>query len=252
MTSAIICGMEHSGTTLVSDLLRQTGRYESGFEVGVLLGQGPRDFHKHEPFYGNMMAGWNITDGQLEYCCDTDCFAEFYNRLKSASELTQSADFIFDKTPRYVAELPSVAERSDAPIIVVYKDPRASVYSDFKRTGESDFKVWFENYAPKKLTYMRRCYEGYKYGNTLGDRVFSVSLEALCFDALRTAQKLFAHVQQKFKLEYLLMEQLRYKNTRAKYVSANVVLEYMHHLDATDCDLISRTFSEFEDWFFDT
>ena len=44
MTNAIICGMEHSGTTLVSDLVRQTGAYESGFEIGVLLEDSPKAF----------------------------------------------------------------------------------------------------------------------------------------------------------------------------------------------------------------
>ena len=143
-----------------------------------------------------------------------------------------------------------VAQRSSAPIIVVYKDPRASVFSDFKRAKETDFATWFDSYAPQKLAYMRRCYAGYQHGKTLPSRVASFSLEDLCFSAVKTAKSLFSHLDLEFELNYLLMEKLRYKNTRAKYVSAPVVLEYMQHLNARDCDLISRAFSEFEDWFF--
>ncbi|TVS07098.1 MAG: hypothetical protein EA413_01985, partial [Cyanobium sp. PLM2.Bin73] len=61
----IICGLEHSGTTLGSDLFRQVPGCDSGFECGVLLCTTPRDFAGNQPFYQNMLAGWKITEGDL-------------------------------------------------------------------------------------------------------------------------------------------------------------------------------------------
>ena len=41
MLRFIICGPEHSGTTLISDIFRQVPGLDSGFEVGVLLADTP-------------------------------------------------------------------------------------------------------------------------------------------------------------------------------------------------------------------
>ncbi|MEO0927718.1 MAG: hypothetical protein AAFY63_17790, partial [Cyanobacteria bacterium J06643_13] len=73
----VICGLEHSGTTLLSDIFRQIKGLDSGFEVGVLLSELPRNFSKVQPFYKNMMGGWQIEKDTLENICDTDSFTEF-------------------------------------------------------------------------------------------------------------------------------------------------------------------------------
>lgn len=250
MIEVIVCGMEHSGTTLVSDLIRQPGILESGFEVGVLLGNSPREFPNVQPFYNHMIDGWRITKEELLACCDTDDFAEFYQRLADASKIVDATNILFDKTPRYIAELKRVAQKSPAKILAIHKDPRASVYSDFKRASEKEFANWFEDYAPKKLNYMRNCYKGYLDGKLIGERFLSFSLEELCFDTLRTAQKIFDHVEQKFEIDYLLLDKLRYKNTRTNFVSPKILLEYKRGLSLQNQKIIENTFAEFDEWFF--
>lgn len=251
MLSAVICGMEHSGTTLVSDLLRQTGSLESGFECGVLMAKSPRQFPAIQPFYDHMCEGWNITDEQLVACCDNDTFPAFYRCLASASPLIRDDQKLFDKTPRYVAEIETVMAHCDAPIICVNKDPRATVFSDYRRSGAIDFDKWFEEYAPFKKRYMRRCYEGYLAGQATPDRFCAVSLEQLCFAARTTCERLFEHAGQDFSIDYLVMDKLRYKNTRAKFVSADIVLEYKQAFSREQQSLIEKEFSEFTFWFYD-
>ena len=243
--------MEHSGTTLLSDLLRQTGTIESGFEVGVLLADSPRKFEGISPFYENMLAGWSISREQLEHCCDVDSFGEFYERLKSESPLIEANIDLFDKTPRYATEVRKVFDKTEAPIIYIYKDPRASVFSDFKRADTDEFDPWFEDYVPRKKSYMRRCYNGYIEGNEIDEKFICFSLEDLCFATRATAEKLYDAVREPFQTSHLVLQNLRYKNTRKHFVSADVVLEYRMALEPNQISKIESEFSEFQDWFYD-
>lgn len=242
--------MEHSGTTLVSDLLRQTNKFASGFEGGVLLGRSPKTFEKITPFYENMLAGWSISRDQLERCCDTDDFNEFYARLKTETPLLNERQDLFDKTPRYATELSEIAGKTNAPILFIYKDPRASVFSDFKRANKSNFEQWFEGYAQRKLVYMRRCYEGYKTAQKLESRALVFSLEDLCFSSRETATSLYDIIGEPFCIDYLLLKNLKYKNTKSKFISADLVLEYKLGFSSNQTKLIENTFFEFGDWFY--
>ncbi|WP_084420423.1 sulfotransferase family protein [Henriciella litoralis] len=251
MLKAVICGMEHSGTTLLSDLLRQSGTLESGFECGVLMTDSPREFPELDPFYGFMEEGWSISKKDLVECCNTDSFDEFYKRLKAASAITPESMELFDKTPRYVAELTKVMQNTDAPILLIHKDPRAAVFSDYKRAGGKGFDKWFDKYSRGKRRYMRRCYAGYEAGKANPSRVHSIALEDLCFASRDTCEGIFKHIGLKFDLTYLLLENLRYKNTRAKFVSADIVLEYRKGFSKSDLKRIETDFAEFDDWFYD-
>ncbi len=197
-----------------------------------------------------MKEGWSISEEDLTRCCDTDSFPEFYDRLKAASSLIDPAHDLFDKTPRYVAEMPNVLARTEAPVVTIHKDPRASVFSDYKRSGNDNFDEWFETYTPRKLRYMRNCYQGYAFGLDQPDRVCAISLEQLCFASRETSERMFAHIGEPFEIDYLLLNSLRYKNTRAKFVSADIVLEYKKSLTRDQQKKIESAFAEFSDWFY--
>ena len=47
----VITGMERSGTTLLSTLLKQNSCIDGGFECGFLLADTPRDFKGVRPWY---------------------------------------------------------------------------------------------------------------------------------------------------------------------------------------------------------
>lgn len=253
----LVCGVEHSGTTLVSDLFRQIPHCESGFEVGVMLCDSPRKFLDLHPFIDNLAAGWKLDAGHLPEICDTDSFAEFYARLADASALIDDqVNSIFDKTPRYFAQLGAVLSRTTVPVIATYKDPRALVWSDYSRAGGAEFDQWFDGYAEAKLRYLTSVYRQYEKARDAeaGDdfrRAKCFSLEAICLDTRRTVEAMFGHAGQAFRLDYLIFESLRYKNTRAKAISSRIPFEYRAGMTAAQQRLVVERFSPLTDWFYD-
>ncbi len=252
MISFVICGVEHSGTTMVSDLFRQVSSIDAGVEVGVLLNRTPRQFLFATPFAANMLGGWNITAAELACCCDTDSFSRFYDRLRSFSrDLKPGTSTIFDKTPRYLAQLETCLAKVPVPFILTYKDPRSIVFSDFTRSGEADFDRWFDGYAEAKLGYLRLLYMNYRSRAARGRRVLRVGLETLCLNPRTMCEAMFAHCRQAFLLRYLLFAELRYRQTRSTSISPRIPFEYMNGLSVGQQRLVVRAFAEFGEWFYD-
>jgi len=237
----VICGLERSGTTLVSELLRQVPGVDAGFEIGVLLGDTPRDFPRLEPYAAALRTNWDLTEPTLAYCCDT-----------ATPVLRPGTRAMFDKTPRYVTRLADCMEKIGVPFIVTYKDPRSVVFSDFKISGATDFDSWFETYAPEKLGYMRLHYEAFQHARARGDtRVCLVRLEELCLHPRATCARLFAHVGVHFHLGYLAFRTDCFPATRAGSITAGAPFEYMTGLGILRCRRVARVFGEFADWFFE-
>ena len=252
MISFVICGVEHSGTTLVSDLFRQTAHVDSGFEVGVLMSSSPRLFLKAWPYARNILQGWGITRDDLEYCCDTDSFEEFYSRLRGRSRvLKASTAKIFDKTPRYMAYLDSCLDKAPVPFVVMYKDPRAIVFSDFKRSGQQDFDRWFDNYALLKLGYLRQLYTYHRSRAARSRRVLRVSLEHLCLHPRTASEEIFSHCGEIFCLKYLLFENSEILAGRGSSISPRMPFEYLAGLTDDQAKLILRFFADLDEWFYD-
>lgn len=246
----VICGLEHSGTTLISDLFRQVPELDSGFEVGVLLAQTPADFITMQPFADNILDGWKITKADLGYCCEAQTHTEFYARLKKASnEIDDNVFRVFDKTPRYLSRLKDCMSRTDVPFIASYKDPRAIVHSDFKRAGTDNFNEWYKEYMPKKRHYLRSCYRQYSEAKNQ-DRIVFVSLEELALNARQSMDKMFDHVGIPFSMDYVILKELRYKNTHSNAVSIPIAFSYMTDFEKMHTDRIEKDFGEFSDWFY--
>ena len=252
MIKFVICGIEHSGTTLVSDLFRQVPQVDSGFECGVLLGDTPRAFPEMQPFAQNILGGWKITREDLVSSCDTDDFKQFYENLRSkCRSLKPDTKDIFDKTPRYLARLAECLKKMPVPFIVMFKDPRALVYSDFTRSKQADFDPWFEGYAPAKLAYMRGLYANYDKAPALGSAVLTMSLEKLCMEPRKSCEALFRHCGYEFDLEYFLLKNLRFKHTRSDSVSGRIPFEYREGLSKPQQAVVKDRFKEFSAWFYD-
>lgn len=254
----IICGLEHSGTTLLSDVFRQVPELDSGFEVGVLLVDSPRKFKETQPFYDNVQGGWQIDKESLANACDTDDFNEFYQRLQSNSGAlkNKSAKYIFDKTPRYFTKIISCYKKIKVPFIIMYKDPRALVYSDFKRVAQgTNFREWYTTYKEAKCSYLRQSYGRHLALKRTSDvelrrDVLCVSLEDICLNTRTTLDKVFQHVGYNLDLSYLLLKDLRYPHTRAPEVSSRIPFEYFEGLTKPQIAEIEKDFAEFEDWFY--
>jgi hypothetical protein len=253
LTEFVICGLEHSGTTLISELLRQVPGTDAGFEVGVLLGRTPREFPAFQPFAAHMLWGWGLNEAAFQHCCDTDDFTVFYDRLMRAStKLRDGTVRIFDKTPRYGTALTECMAKQPVPFIVACKDPRSTVYSDFKSSGQTDFDHWFAHYAREKLGYMRLHYAEFQRARAAGDpRLCVVRLEDLCLRPRETCARMFAHVGAHFHRGYLAFRAERYENTRAGSITAGAPFEYINGLGVVRSQRVMRVFAEFNEWFFD-
>jgi len=246
----IVCGLEHTGTTLLSDLFRQVPGVDSGFEVGVLLSDLPSNFATLDPFATNMLKGWGITRDELNKCCAQSTHDSFYNELKKRSTvLSDDCSMVFDKTPRYLSQLSVCLQRTRQPFVVSYKDPRAIVHSDFKRAGAVDFYEWYEGYKPGKRQYISMCYQQHQM-NIDNPRVEFVALEELALNARASMERIFDHVGLDFSLDYVLLNGLRYKNTRSNAVSIPIAFSYLADFDKQKTDLIEKDFAEFSDWFY--
>ncbi|MGF1456712.1 MAG: sulfotransferase [Alphaproteobacteria bacterium] len=246
----VICGVEHSGTTLISDLFRQSPHFDAGFEVGVLLCPSPRTFPTLQPFADNLLAGWGISEEDRAYCCDTDRYEAFYDRLKCKSSILKSPDVrIFDKTPRYFEQLGPCLDKVPVPFVASYKDPRAIVGSDFKRCGTSDFFGWFDEYCEAKLAYLMDIYHQHQDQQD-NDRVLFVALEHLAFAPQDTVRTLFDHVGADFETDYMVMKNLRYDNTRANIITPEIVMEYRDTLGPDHIRAVEDAFSALKDWFY--
>lgn len=244
----LICGLEHTGTTLISDLFRQLPGVDSGFECGVLLRDSPAEFARLEPFASNMLKGWGITADQLAECCAAEDFDTFYTRLMAASTAIDAGTReIFDKTPRYLSELTAVLGRCDCPVVVSYKDPRAIVCSDYKRARTDDFDTWYDGYAKGKLRYVQTCYDEFS-AHADNPRVTTVGLEELAMNSRATMERMFAHVGETFELGYAIIDTLRYVNVKNRTVSADIAFEYKGKLDLAAQDRIMEDFGRFEAW----
>lgn len=249
----IICGLEHSGTTLASDLFRQVPRCDAGFECGVLLCTTPRDFPSKQPFYRNMLGGWKIEEADLAAACATDSFAEFYDSIfKHAGVFEGELPVIrFDKTPRYITNLAAITEITETPIIAMMKDPRAIAWSDFRRSKREikDIEAWYEEWMPPKKGYMERAYQGYLHAWE-NKQCLVTRLEDLCLNTRHTLERMFEHVGLQPSLEYLNIRDSRYPHTHGKSISISTAVQHLALLPQSIQERVRQDFGHLERWFY--
>ena len=254
MPKFVICGMEHSGTTLISDLFRQVPGIDAGFEVGVLLCPSPKEFEGFDPFFTNMIGGWKLTKEELAEACHAANFDGFYARVQALSKVLQPGTTdIIDKTPRYFSRLDDCMNRADVPFIASFKDPRSIVFSDFRRSQNDDFDAWYPDYLePKHLYVVEECYQNYQKARARNEgKVAFVALEALCMDTRATCERLFKHVGLEFKTEYMILEDQRHGDPRPNGISPRLPFEYKKHLTDGQQRRIMDDFAECGDWFYE-
>ena len=185
-------------------------------------------------------------------CCDTGDFATFYARLQSCSTvLRPGTHTIFDKTPRYLAHLSACMAKLPVPVFIVFKDPRAIVFSDWRKAGRPAFDAWFDAYAPDKLGYLRVLYAQYSRAATqAGSRVCLLRLEDLGLDARRTCERMYAHVGCAFDPAFMALQGVRYENTRHGAISAGEPFGYLTVLSVAERSRIETGFSGLDDWYY--
>lgn len=119
----IVAGYEKGGTTLVKDLLRNTGRLRSAFEGGLLLAEHPADGIP-EPYGANLVESWQLRADFIDRYRRCGSFEEGYRLLRDECYIRRKELPLIDKTPRYMACLADVRRRAPgSPVVVVLRDP---------------------------------------------------------------------------------------------------------------------------------
>ena len=190
-----------------------------------------------------MTPGWGISAHDLPRCCATDSFDEFYQRIASASSmLDRNTQHLFDKTPRYLSHLRTCLNKSEVPFIVTFRDPRGIVYSDYVRSGSGSFDEWFESYAPLKHAYLADMYEEFRNAPA-SPRILKLSLESLCMEMRRSCERMFSHCGESFDLRYLMLERLRFPNTKSDSIVPGYCVRLHEVLDHSSASTSARAVS---------
>ncbi len=250
----IVCGFEHSGTTLVGELLRQHEDLDSGFEGGLLLNDSPRQFPDCQPFYTNMLNTWKLSDEAAKAACETDRFAEAYCRLRDASPILKNKSVrLYDKTPRYMSCLDSVLTRApQIPVIAIVRDFRAVMWSSFKRLGNGDMATWQRETLPRTLRHTYSYAAGLREAmRRFGlERILVVQYERLCLDPTTVGTQIFDHINLKYDERFSRFGKARYDLVYGQDVQRAYIFEYRDRLPKELQLRIIDYFSEFNPFFF--
>ena len=188
----VVTGMEHSGTTLLSQLLNSHPLVKSGFECGILMAS-PGSFHTLDPFWDWFCTpdkGWCLSEESRDamnrvsshhhaYRILRDNFGELQS-VARLSEATRGATLVIDKTPAYVRELTRIMSRTNRPVVVMLRTTQ-DIWSSYRKRN-----VKVANF----LTQYLRMAEGLAAAlHEYGDRILVVRYASLAGESDKTMRR---------------------------------------------------------------
>lgn len=237
----VVTGIEHSGTTLMSTLLRQAPGLDCGFECGLLLASTPQEFRFVEPWYGWMKEPvedyqWGMAVDDLAQVCSSRSWMEAYQKILELSPVFtgQGPQQIIDKTPRYLQHLDTVLSKIPPviPCFVVEKRVE-NLWKSHRKRGATleSFEVNYRRYNSGLRAALK----------VKGEQVHRVSYERLCTHLEDELKKMFRIVELPYCEEYLLNHRARL----SKYYEGVVAVEQRFSEDERSC--FDRLRAEFRD-----
>lgn len=228
----IITGIEHSGTTLLANIIKQVPSIASGFECGFLLAERPADFRKIDPWYEWMQepdsdGHWGIANSDLERICDSTTWEEAYKNLIRYSPVFDQKSFqqVCDKTPRYLIHLDRVLDKIPRciPCLVIEKEVE-NLWKSYKKRNVAlnEFCGLVESYYMGLQTALKRHEK----------RIQIIKYEKLCTDLYNVLPSIFSVIKLDYKTEYaenykkIIDNYYSKKNCSVEELSKNEV----HHL----------------------
>ncbi|MBF2000307.1 MAG: sulfotransferase [Synechococcales cyanobacterium M58_A2018_015] len=249
--AVLVCGFEHSGTTMVSEMLRQHPQLHGGFEGGFLLNETAQAFLSTEPYYTNVKNGWGVTDAQMREICNSYTWAGVYAKLQDkAAILRHQSGGLVDKTPMYMSVLSDVLQRvPNVPCIVMVRDFRALAWSSFKRAS-MPLEQWQHQRLGIACKHMLSYAEGWSraMADGLGHRLLLVQYEAFCADPIPQAQIIFDFLQLDFDPAYLSFGAGKHEFVYGNQVSNSYTAEYKQHLPDSICHRVIDSLWRYRDW----
>lgn len=142
--------MEHSGTTMLNAYMQTIPGLFGPFETGFLLAESPSTFSGIHPFYEwtlnstnrpNRYWSFQLTSAQMDALLKVGTHAAMYKYVRVHSPLFAGSvrtQWLVDKTPGYVYELPSVMARApDVPVLVIQRPFEELKHSWLHKHGAS-------------------------------------------------------------------------------------------------------------------
>jgi len=251
----ILTGFEHSGTTLVSEIMRQHPDIDSGFEGGLLLCNKISDFEKLEPFASNFKNAWGIKDPDFVDICKSRNYSEAYEkiRLYSAS-IPNKKNKIFDKTPRYLQKFPEVLARvPGVNAVVIVRDMRAIIDSTFRRSGK-ELNEWMETTYPVTLKHTRSYLNGLSKAlniNKYKKRILVIRYEQLMLEQEDVSKAVFKHLDFKFNNDYLHFDSVKYRHVYGNDIQDQYIYKFRENLTDDVQGKIKSDFADYSEYFWD-
>ncbi len=238
----LVCGLQHSGSTMLGELLRAAPGCESRFEAGLMAFDN-FDQHRKSPFHGFLIDYWKLTPGQVEEIYAAPNIRQSYELLRSFAGFESQR--IVDKAPRCSLRLHKILSICDIPVLFTVRDPRAILYSARKHRRWT-LRVLADHYVSyiDGLTKARRDFD---------NRIRVVRYEELCRDPQKEAANLYDFLGLEWNPEFVELRDAD-PATRAKVqggVSTNFIHDYRKHVSKEEqrelLKILGAKYSEFVD-----
>jgi hypothetical protein len=223
----LIAGFIHSGTTMLSELIRQHPEIDGRFEIGFLA-TPTWDEYKQTFYYTNLKKAWKITNEDFDYIT-ASTLPDAYARLLERSEIQNKSVKIYDKLPDYLRNLDLVMKRVNVPCIVLVRDPRSIYWSHKKRWPK---KVTLEGVANN----YRKGIEGLDRALQLfSERILVVQYENFCTNIRLESKKVYDFLDLEFKDDYIDMdiEEINQNNVYGT-ISTKYMLDFRDKISKRD------------------
>jgi hypothetical protein len=150
----IVTGFQHSGTTMLGNLIRSDPGLAGGFECGLLShGSKPSDFKNAGLFYDWSMWSlendlWALSNESRDMVVNAKCDAEMYATLRTYSPIFHIApnknSYLVDKTPAYLRYLVEVMDRTPGVPVVVAQKSDKDLWRSWRKRNFTDDRIELE------------------------------------------------------------------------------------------------------------
>jgi hypothetical protein len=210
----IITGYEHSGTTMVAQLIKSAPGLFGGFECGLALIEEQRRFYDWLTWTPQNDL-WGLNDASRDIVVNASCMAERYNNLHKYSPLFHYDDhkqnYIVDKAPRYLHRLMKVMDETPGVPVIITRRDEAQLRESYRVRGYSDHFINTKiAIAGEQLDEAMKTYPG---------RIKIVDTSKWTTDPNKVMEDTYNFLGLEWKSEYLTLNALNRKRLPGSVVS---------------------------------
>jgi len=210
----IVTGYEHTGTTMLAQLIKSAPGLFGGFECGLGV------VHEVPQFYEWLTWSpendlWGLNKESRDMVVNSRCMAESYYNLHQYSPLFHYGghqnDLIVDKTPRYLHMLVKVMDETPGVPVIISNKEESQMRQSYKKRGYSD------HFIDSQITIVSKQIDGAmkKYPG----RIKMVDTTEWLEKPNEIMEDVFGFLGLEWKPEYLSMKALNSKRLPGSVVS---------------------------------